>query len=79
MIGIFARPHWLFHQIWLFRCPTPRSSQIRNHLIRRHLFVVRTPVAHRLLPEGAYTIRKIRGQALRDMKGPPGEGRQKSV
>jgi len=69
MVGIFARPLWPFHQIWLFRCATPRSSRFRNHLICRHLFLARTLLAHRVLFEGAHRTRKTRGQTFRDMKG----------
>ena len=84
MIGILARPLWPFDQIWFFRCPTPSSWHIRNHLIRLSLFAERTPVAHRLLFEGAYRTRKIGIQTLRDtkgllMEGPPGERGQESL
>lgn len=69
MIGIFAGSPWPFDQIWLFRCPAPRSRYIRNHLIRLPLSTEGTPVAHRLLVGGAYRTRKIGVHTLRDMEG----------
>ena len=69
MIGILARPLWPFDQIWFFRCPTPSSWHIRNHLIRLPLSTEGTPVAHRLLVGGAYRTRKIGVHTLRDMEG----------
>jgi hypothetical protein len=84
MIGIFAGPLWPFDQIWLFRCVMPSARRIRNHLIRLLLFAGRTPVAHRLLLEGAYRTRKIRIPTLWDLRGllmkrPPGEKRLEGV